>query len=1473
MVAIFYLGLLLITSIPAFQDWGAKAASQLLEEKIKSRVDVEKVRLNMLGRIVLDNVKLYDQQDTLMLKASRITAKLDFLPLIERKIRISGAQLIGAKTKLYKDGDAPCNFQFLVDAFSRKDSTPSRLNLKIEALLVRRGEIHFDLLDKPITKGKFNPNHLHLTDLSLTSRVHFIKSDSLAVDLRDFSFAEESGLQVERLALKAYVGKDNATIQDFQLDLPNSSIQSTSLAYLLKKGENLWQGFSAFKGNLEGSLSADICPRDFSCFVPKLTKFEDNIKLTSNVRLSNGTLQLPNASLSDKHNNLSLLLSTTIRNLEGSPSLSAEIKELRTGANIQQFLTKNLQGEPREVSAILTRLGSTKTSGTLTLQNKLLHTKLQTESGLGVVTIDANLADMQKVDARLTATRIRLGNLLGWQGEEKATTLSFEANASALLPSKDTPAKIQSTGTIKSLIFRGYEHRNTTFAATLDDNLISAELTKDEPNGMVHIALQTSTGGDTRPLFCQAELQDFSPHAMRLTEKYEGERFSGILDADFDDLNLNRPQGEIKLADLEVESEQKGTLNIGDIAIESEVAEGKQQIVLQSDFLNLKANGFFNWKKIPASFNRVLQKNLPSLSTNRKEMLQPKGNNFYFHLQAQDTAIVHRLLGLNLRIPQESTIEGSISDAIGQIALQVHIPQIAISGQKFENIDWRAEAGNASLQTSLQATRQMKKNLIELNLDAYAVTDKVTSRLRWEGKTAQTNRGDISITGLISHDPIVGAIVDAKVNKSSIVINDSAWQVKPATIKYRDKTIDVENIAASHDKKHIKVGGRISAHASDTLTADLAGIDVSNIMDLVNFHKVEFDGKATGTIYATSLMEKPFADAYLQVEDFRFNEGKLGHMDLYANWGKQPRAISLNAEMKGPEPLHHTQLHGTIIPSKGMNDGLDLNIRTSNIDLSFLTKYTKNIFKNLEGRASGWTRVFGPFKFINLEGDLYVEHLKAHILALGTEYHLMGDSVTLRPDSIWAKGARAYDYLGTPGMDEHSALVDAHFYHDSFRNLRFDIDVDAKNMLGYNFPSQGDMSFYGTAYGDAKVKLKGKPGSVDIDVDAVPMPGTVINYNTMATSSTDEANFIDYTPLNNFEPSKSTELDKQTASLAQASQNEGGTDLRISFDIDANPNAEIRILMDTRTGDNISLFGDGHLRADYYNKGRFQLYGAYRVEEGTYRLSIRDLIRKNFSFQRGGTIVFGGYPMQAALNLKAIHTVPNVSLDDLSTTGLGFSNTRVDCIMNIGGIAGEPSITFDFDLPNANEDEKQMVRSVMSSEEDRDMQAIYLLGIGRFYSYGLQNMVDSKQGQGTMAMNSMLSNVLSSRFDQIMTQALGTTGWSLGTNLRTGQDGWQELDAEAIISGKMLSGRLLFNGNFGYRENRYKMGNNNFIGDFDIQYRLSPRSPFSLKAYNQTNDRYFTQSSLTTQGIGIMFQRDFNRWLDLFRSTKKKEKK
>ena len=84
----------------------------------------------------------------------------------------------------------------------------------------------------------------------------------------------------------------------------------------------------------------------------------------------------------------------------------------------------------------------------------------------------------------------------------------------------------------------------------------------------------------------------------------------------------------------------------------------------------------------------------------------------------------------------------------------------------------------------------------------------------------------------------------------------------------------------------------------------------------------------------------------------------------------------------------------------------------------------------------------------------------------------------------------------------------------------------------------------------------------------------------------------------------------------------------------------------------------------------------------------------------------------------------------------------------------------------------------------------------------------------------------------------------------------------------MLNNRLLINGQFGYRDNATQ-ATPSFIGDFDIRYLLNQSGNIALKVYNQTNDRYFTRSSLNTQGVGIIMKKDFNGLYDLIRTRKK----
>ena len=320
------------------------------------------------------------------------------------------------------------------------------------------------------------------------------------------------------------------------------------------------------------------------------------------------------------------------------------------------------------------------------------------------------------------------------------------------------------------------------------------------------------------------------------------------------------------------------------------------------------------------------------------------------------------------------------------------------------------------------------------------------------------------------------------------------------------------------------------------------------------------------------------------------------------------------------------------------------------------------------------------------------------------------------------------------------------------------------------------------------------------------------------------------------------------------------TDIRLNLIVDATPDATMRIIMDPVAGDYISGRGSGNIRTEFYNKGDVKLFGNYTINQGVYKFSLQEVIRKDFVIRSGSSITFNGEPLNATLDIHANYTVNSASLNDLipnASTFVDQTNVKVNCVMDLTGQLTSPNIKLDLELPNERDEVEALVRNYIPTDEQMNMQILYLLGIGKFYpseTFGT--------GQNSDMMSSVLSSTLSGQLNNALSQIIDNNNWNVGTNFSTGEKGWTDMEFEGMLSGQLLNNRLLINGNFGYRDN--PLANTNFVGDFEAEWLVNRSGDIRLKAYNETNDRYYTRTNLTTQGIGIIFRKDFDKWNDLF---------
>ena len=1441
-VVSLYLLIAVMVHIPYVQQSLASGVASVISSKLNTRVEIGRVDLGFLNRLVIDNTTIYDQGGKPMVRAARLAVRIDLLQLVEGRIRISSAQVFSTHFTLYRANAASApNFQFALDALASKDSTKAKtpLDLSVNSFIMRHCSVKYDQLDRPHTPGRFNPAHLHITNIGTYIRLNALTDDSLNVALNTLSATEQSGVKVDAMSLSLVAGGSECRLRDLSLRLPHSHI---AIADITARYRRLADG-KVDMGSLRYSAlvkSASITPSDLSPVVPQLADYRNPLQL----RLSaSGTAKRVNVNrlqITSPSGELSASADGWYEASKPHASWSVNIHDLHSSLKILQPLSYvGLRGS-----------ASCTTSGVIT-------TAAVVNTDAGSADVNMTLSANRHFSGTLAASDIALGTLLN---DSRLGDVSASLSLSGSLPKGKRPT-VTAEGEVSKFAYNGYTYSNININGSYADNTVKGSLIIDDPNISLVAQGEYADLGKGKQLVVEAQLDHFRPSVTRLTDKWGDAVFSSSITADLQASGVNDSKGVVTIGHFRMQS-SSDTCTINNLQVRGGFDSHEHYLVMESDFGYAMLTGHFNYSSLVSSVTSQIGRHIPVIAPKNKDY--EGDNNFTLIAHLNSTKWMRPLLGVPLDIRRPLLLRTNVSDASKSMVVECEAPLFIYDGATFSHANVNLHSHADSLICSAGVKKhQDNGDILDLSTHCNAADNLVDMSLGWlnEGKS----RGCLNATSSFGKNSQGVTYAHVVVKPSDLTIGDKTWLVKSSDIHYTPKHIDIREFTIAHDRQHIIVNGTASASKSDSLHIDLNGIDVRYVLDLVNFHPVDFDGSASGK----ALIVAPFGDmsahADLTVRDFLFESGRMGVLSANVNWNKQESQIDIDAIANDGDDAR-TIIKGYVSPKR---DYIDLGIQADSTHIDFMHSFTESFISEIDGRAVGKVRLAGPLSTINLTGQLVVNG-SAMISPLNCRYTLDNDTVTFVPDEIELKNAVIRDAYGNAGY------VNGFIHHKHLTRLSYDLEVAADNLLAYDIRSFGNDTFYGTVFADGTVGIHGRSGYLRMDIDVTPRHGSTFVYNASTNDQISNQEFIKWNDVTSLIPNFSPSLNNSSSSLIPNSSSlipNSSSDMFINFNINCTPEATIRLLMDSRTNDYITMQGNGMLRATYYNKGAFNLFGTYTLAHGTYGITIQNIIKKNFTFREGGTFVFGGNPYDATLNLQAIHTVNGVSLADLNVGNSFTNNTiKVNCLMNIGGIARNPQVSFDLDMPTVSSDEKQMIRSVLNSEDELNQQVVYLLGIGRFYPTGTNNSASREQSETSLAMQSLLSGTISSQISSVLNTVIKNDNWNFGANISTGDEGWNNAEYEGTVNGRLLNNRLIINGQFGYRDN-VNTANTNFIGDFDIRYLLMPNGNLALKVYNQTNDRYFTKSSLNTQGVGIIMKKDFRSIIDLFGKKKKKDKK
>ena len=1441
-----YTAIIILLHIPSIQTYIGGCVADALCDKFGTKVKVGRVDLGFINRLILDDSYMQDKNGEQMLRVSRISVKINLLALANGQIEITSAQFFGLHANLYKaTPEAKPNFQFVVDALASKDSTKQKtpLDLQINSLIIRNGEISYRVLSRPSRPGKFSADNINARNISAHIIINRITDDSLNVKVKRIAFDERCGFKLKSLSLSAIACRTKTKIENFKLELPATLIQIPSLqaSYRMKNGQ-IEMPTLQFDGSIKAPY---ISPSDLAVFVPTLTRLNMRPALDIQFNGTGSSLTVKKISINTTDGSLQLVANGGVKNYPANPSWYTNIDQLKAGQQAISNIYAVATG--KNVPNIIERLGNVQITGYAGGDKKNIASegKLHTSPGNLTLAFDKR---GDKITAHMETVRFNIGSLVN---DNKLGHISANLNVHG--SSKDNFA---AQGRVYDFDYNGYKYRSLNLNATYRNKRLEGKANIDDPNVQL-TAIGTFVNNGAKPnLQLKANIAHFEPNTLRLTDKWQQTAFAANIACDIKGSDINNADGSIELHDFAMRGPET-EYNINNVSVKTGYNNGNHFLDVDSDFGTIDINGHFSYNTIVRSVLNMVAAKLPTIP-GLTHKPQREFNDFTLNASLNSTEWMNRLLGIPLEIHRPLNISGEIDDKNEKINLWCDVPSFTFNGNRFSDAFINVESPSDTLKADIRIKKLADRGkYMALHLNASASDNHLNTSLSFSNNERHPLKGIINSSTVFAKDEEGVSTAYIDVLPSRATIGDTTWHVAPSSIIYSKNKLQVNSFSVSHDNQMLAINGTATKSENDSLLVTLNDIDVSYVLNLVNFHSVDFLGMASGEArIAGAFSEKPLLSADVIVKDFKFETGRMG--TLYANVGynHEEGNIEINAVAKD-EDNRRTDINGYVSPK---HNYIDLAIDAHRTRAEFMESFCGSFMDNVNADINGNVNVVGPLNNINLVGKAVVDG-SVRLSALNTTYWMRGDSVTFVPDEIKFKGDTLYDRNGNIG------IMTGSIYHKHLTNLSYALKVKAKNLLAYDTHSFGDNTFYGTAYVTGDCDIKGKSGEVVIDIDAVPEKNSILVYNAADQSSIGSTDFITWKD-NNVEETDSTDTEHNN-------KVDISTNIRLNFLINCNPNATLKLIMDEKTGDYITLNGDGVLRASYFNKGSFDIYGNYIVDHGVYKLTIQNIIKKDFTFQKGGSISFGGDPYNAALNLKALYVLNSVSLADLNI-GRSFSNNnvRVNCLMNITGNPNSPKVDFDLDMPNMSNDIKQMVYSLLNAEEEKNQQVLYLLAVGRFMAQNNNNNATGETpqySQTSLAMQSFLSGTISQQLNSVLSNVINSNNWNFGANISTGTEGFNNAEYEGMLSGSLLNNRLLFNGQFGYRDNAN--ATTSFIGDFDLKYLLFPNGNLAINVYNKTNDRYFTRNSLNTQGLGVIMKKDFTRISDLFFWRKKEKTK
>ena len=1473
-------------STPWAREQLRTVAQESLTELLGTDVRIGDVEIIPFNRLNVHKVEVDDDFGKTALTISDVSARFELVHFIRTgRIVIDYATIDGLDAKIYKaSDDAPLNIAGIIKKLKGEDKKkePAKFSLAVNTVIIHNASARYDVLDAPATPGRFNARHICASDLEVTAYLPTLSDHEIEADLQQLSFKEACGLELSHMSARVNYTPTSLSVSDIEIALPETYIALGDIALSYDTPNELARLGKETAVNVAVLTGSYVTPSDLKAFLPALSTFDDpyRVTLTASGTLSDIALGDLRIEGGEPDAPIAVAVHGRARNLDRKEE--AAIENMEIDAKVSSLFIGRVCGLLPEATACKFATPAAAAGNVMIRANvdgTLSHidSEIIASTASGDIEVNA-VADrvangVYDLVADASLQSIDLGRFTG-RSDLGPVTANLETTAR--LGKGIVPVGAIDL-TVDELHFRGRDYAGIVLHGECEaDSSFTATLDYDNPIGRIAMAGHGNYNTAAPNLSFGVALSEIDPSALGFN-KYPGYKLDAIIDGECSGVIGKWLTGRLGISQFEFTDRQGDGMPLHIEKFNVDFADNVGQndhFSVESDFLNGTLEGKMNIYTIGRELKSMVAAVMPALFKETPEILKAEGetSDFNFEFELANAENISRFLHLPVEIVYPVDIDGTFNYNSGILQATVDAPYLQQGDKIIDSSVIGIGISRDDSRAHIYATTNTptQKGPMALATSLVASDNRIDAKVNWLIERQKAIGGDMSLSALLGRTDDGAMTATVNFNPGDISFGDQTWSIASSSIDWQPHNLAVNGFSISSGNQSIVVDGVADDNPASLLTLTLNDIELVKIFETLDINKALIGGRATGTFEVRNLFSgAPIATCNdLHVKDIGYNYCILGDAILDAHWDNDTQSVYLDADIVEQEQGRHSRIYGTITPA---GEKLDIHIDANHTRLGFMKPFMSAFAADVDGYASGNAHLFGTFKYIDLEGDLLAEKIGLKIDFTNTWYYAENDSVHLRPGIIDIKDITIKDAYG------HTARLNGFVRHTFFKEPVFDFRItDARDFLSYDVGPKQSEIWYGRIFGNGSATVNGRPGVVNIGVDMATAPNSTFTFVLSDTEEADDYNFItfrDVTPhqetdtIIHADPLPRVVREYRDRQLAKAAAADAPSDYNMDFKIDITPDANMIIVMDPIGGDEINATGHGNLRLTYQSKGNdLHMYGSYTIDRGKYNFTLQDIIVKDFTIKEGSTISFTGDPYAASLDIKAVYSV-NANLSDLDESflndrDLNRTNVPVHAVLIARGDMRQPDVSFDLEFPTLTSDIDRKVRSIISTEEMMNQQIIYLLALNRFYTPDYMSTTKGNE----------LFSVASSTLSSQLTSMLGKISdkWSIAPNLRSDYGDFSHMEVDVGLQSSLLNDRLRLHGNLGYRDRT--VSTNQFIGDLDVEYLLNRKGTWRLKAYNRYNDQnFYLRTANTTQGVGIMFKRDFDVLFNFLRPRRKSD--